>query len=126
MEEEHRSWQRITLCGSLRFEKQFKQWNERLSLEGNVVYTVAVYPSDKDGVKDWYAPMVKAQLDLVHLRKIENSDAILVIDLAQLSDVPYIGESTAREINYAKGKGKGIIFLSDVLKAQALATEEDC
>lgn len=43
----------ITLCGSARFEKEFKEINERLSLEGHVVYSLAVYPSDKP-CKNWY------------------------------------------------------------------------
>ena len=112
---------KVTLCGSLKFEKQFKEWNERLSLEGHIVYTVSVYPSDKEGNKDWYTPEIKTLLDIVHLMKIDNSDAIFVIDVAALDDKPYIGDSTRSEMYYAKQKGKHIILLSDALKHLAAA-----
>src|SRR3990167_10791249 len=94
---------RITLCGSAKFEKEFKEMNERLSLAGHTVYSLAVYPSDK-GEKNWYTPEQKAVLDAVHLLKIDNSDAIYVITVNG-----YIGDSTKREIEYAISKGKPVL-----------------
>lgn len=95
---------KITLCGSARFESGFKLANERLSLAGHVVYSLAVYPSDKNGQKTWYTDDQKATLDRVHLEKILNSDAIYVI-----APGGYIGESTKREIEYAKRHGKKVL-----------------
>lgn len=94
---------KITLCGSARFEEQFKEVNERLSLAGHVVYSLAVYPSDKGG-KDWYTDQQKAMLDQVHLDKIDASDAVYAI-----APGGYIGESTAREIAYARKQGKKLL-----------------
>ena len=96
---------RLTLCGSLRFEKQFKEMNKRLTLAGHVVYSVACYPSDNDG-KDWYSPEQKAVLDTVHLAKIDNSDGIVVLDVDG-----YIGDSTKREIAHAEKTGKRVWYL---------------
>lgn len=43
-----------------------------------------------------------------HLSKIEISDAIYVVDIKG-----YIGESVSKEIQFAKEKGKEIIFHSE-------------
>jgi hypothetical protein len=94
---------KITLCGSAKFEKEFKVANERLTLAGHVVYSLAVYPSDKNG-KDWYNAKQKEILDKVHLAKIDASDAIYV-----LAPGGYIGESTQREIDYARKQGKTLM-----------------
>lgn len=85
----------VTLCGSARFETEFKEWNKRLSLAGHVVLTLACYPSDNGG-KDWYTARQKDILDSVHLAKIDLSEAIVVINVDG-----YIGESTKREILHA-------------------------
>lgn len=96
----------VTLCGSLRFEKAFKEWNERLSLAGHVVFTVTVYPSDKTDGKDWYTDEQKANLDHIHKRKIDHSDAILV-----LNEGGYVGDSTRSEIDHARSIGRRVYAL---------------
>lgn len=97
---------KITLCGSARFEEYFKFWNEMLSLYGHTVYTLSVYPSQKEVGKDWYSEEEKVTLDQVHLDKISNSEAILV-----LNPFAYIGESTLREIKFALQTGKEVFCL---------------
>lgn len=98
---------RITLCGSARFEKEFKEWNEKLTIAGHVVYELAVHPSQKEGNKDWYDEQTKIMLDLAHLAKIDNSDAIVVIDVDG-----YVGFSTGREIQWARMKGKRVFWIT--------------
>lgn len=93
----------ITLCGSNRFEKWFKAWNEALTLAGHTVLTVAVYPSDKAGGKDWYTKEQKEVLDQVHKDKILISDAILLINVCG-----YMGESTLAELRYAEKIGRQV------------------
>ena len=105
---------RLTLCGSLKFEDVFKEWNKQLTLAGHVVYSVACYPSDNDG-KDWYTTEQKAMLDVMHLAKIDNSDGIFVLDVDG-----YIGESTKREIIYATYREKRICYLSKLLTGENL------
>ena len=51
----------------------------------------------------------KALLDELHLRKIDLADAMFVVDPGG-----YIGESTTREIGYARSTGKPIFRLSVV------------
>jgi len=96
---------KITLCGSARFEPQFKEWNRRLSLAGHLVYSLSCYPSDHGG-KDWYTAEQKIMLDLVHKDKIANSDAIVVIN-----ENGYIGDSTRSEIEHARALGKKIYYV---------------
>lgn len=96
----------ITLCGSARFEPFFHLWNEILTLSGHTVFDLAVQPSTKKGKKDWYTAEEKVELDKAHLRKIDASDAIFVINA-----FAYLGESTLNEIAYAKQNGKLIIAM---------------
>lgn len=96
----------ITLCGSARFERLFKAWNEALTMAGHTVFTLTAYPSDKAGVKQWYTDEQKAALDAAHLRKIDASDAIFV-----LNKHAYIGESTLREVDHARRLRRTIYFL---------------
>ena len=96
----------ITLCGSARFESLFKVWNLALTLAGHTVFTISAYPSDRAGVKTWYTEAEKQLLDAAHLRKINASEAIFVINR-----FAYIGESTMGEIEHAKARNKSIFFL---------------
>lgn len=101
----------VTLCGSARFEDQFHEWNKRLTLAGFVVLDLAVYPSYMGGIKDWYTDAHKITLDLAHLAKIELSDAILVIN-----PDGYIGDSTKREIEWARHRRKEVWALSRIFQ----------
>lgn len=95
----------ITLCGSARFERHFHKWNELLSLSGHQVFSIAVYPSQKEGVKNWYSDEQKEILDQVHKMKIEASDGIFVINAEG-----YIGQSTLSELSYARSRDKLIFW----------------
>lgn len=48
---------------------------------------------------------VAAEMDELHLRKIDIADEIFVVDFSG-----YIGKSTEREIQYAKGQGKPVRY----------------
>lgn len=91
----------ITLCGSIRFRNEFEEWNERLTLEGNVVISV-------EGFNTNLTDEQKTLLELIHRRKIDLADEIFVIDVDG-----YIGESTSKEIEYALQKGKSVRYLSE-------------
>ena len=106
---------KITLCGSARFEDWFHLWNEILTLSGHTVYGLSTYPSNKKGNKDWYTEEEKIELDKAHLRKIDNSDAIFV-----LNRYAYIGESTLKEIEYAKVNDKNLYALESWGKGQGI------
>lgn len=96
---------KICLVGSTKFMDRYHKVNAMLTLAGHVVYSVALAEHAGDPI----TPEQKITLDLVHLRKISESDAICVIG-AQPDGTYYIGESTAREIEWAAMNGKQILM----------------
>lgn len=95
----------ITLCGSTKFKDQFEKANAFLTLQGNIVISVAFF-EQSDGFK-----ITEEQAELLgrlHFRKIDISDEIFVIDVDG-----YIGNSTKKEIQYAEEKNKVIRYFSD-------------
>lgn len=92
----------ITLCGSSRFKELFEEMNKKLTLEGNVVISVACYGHAGDSFTDEQ----KIMLDEIHKQKIDMADEIFVINKNG-----YIGISTRSEIEYAKTHGKEIRYL---------------
>ena len=96
----------ITLCGSLKFQKEMMTVAETLSLKGNCILT-PIYPVEKTN-------KTKKQLELLrkeHFKKIDLSDAILVVNVKN-----YIGKSTILEIEYAKQQNKEILYYTDLQK----------
>jgi hypothetical protein len=95
----------VCLCGSTRFKEQFMQANYEETMKGNIVLSVGFYHhADLD--KPLLLPAQKRALDQLHLRKIDISDEILVINVGG-----YVGESTLSEIAYCNATGKAVRFL---------------
>lgn len=55
----------------------------------------------------------KEMFDKMHFKKIDLSDTIFVIDVNG-----YIGNSTKKEIEYARKYGKEVIFMSEFIKKE--------
>ncbi|MFT2753186.1 hypothetical protein [Clavibacter sp. Sh2088] len=82
----------------MRFAAEMRAANADLTLSGVIV----VAPGDgSEPVTD----AQKAALDAVHLRKIDLADRVLVVNPGG-----YVGESTRREIAYARAAGKPVAF----------------
>ncbi len=96
----------ITLCGSLKFQKEMMLVAEKMALEGNCILT-PVYPIIEDCKRT--EEQLK-RLKKAHFKRIELSDAILVINKNN-----YIGDSTKLEIEYAKKLEKEIIYYTDLM-----------
>lgn len=99
----------VCLCGSTRFFKEFQQANYRETMQGNIVLSVGFYAHTSEqahGENVGCEPSQKIRLDVLHLRKIDLADEILVLNVGG-----YIGESTKREIEYALSTGKPIRYL---------------
>ena len=99
----------ITLCGSTKFKDEFIAIQKDLTLKGNIVISVGLF--DHSGDNEVWEDGIKEMLDDMHKRKIDMSDAIMVIDVDG-----YIGESTKKEMEYAKSKGKIIYFYSKEMR----------
>jgi hypothetical protein len=94
----------ITLCGSTKFRDEYIAAQKRLTLEGNIVISVGLFGHSGDD-KGW-SEHTKPMLDDMHLRKIDLADEIFVINVGG-----YTGESTRKEIEYARKTGKKVSFL---------------
>ena len=96
----------VTLCGSLKFQKEMMTVAEKMALEGYCVLT-PVYPvsENMERTKEQLINLKEA-----HFKRIELSDAILVVNINN-----YIGESTKLEIDYAKKLGKEILYYSNLI-----------
>lgn len=96
----------ITLCGSIKFQKEMMIVAEKMALEGDCILT-PVYPTIEN-LKRSEEQLQKLKEE--HFKRIELSDAILVINVNN-----YIGNSTSLEIQYAKELGKEIIYYTDLI-----------
>lgn len=100
----------VCLCGSTRFWREFQRAGLRETLAGKIVLSIgAASGTDDEHFGNLPAEeysRVKAMLDELHLRKIDLADEVLILNLNG-----YIGESTARELQYAQSLGKTIRFL---------------
>ena len=96
----------VCLCGSSKFKDDFIRVSEELTLQGNVVIGLSLYGHAEHKFGTVITPEVKAMLDDMHRQKIDMSDSIYVINKGG-----YIGESTKREIAYARFHNKPIAYM---------------
>jgi len=104
----------ICLSGSSKFAEQFAIKSWELERQGNIVLCGCIL------LPAWYCGGVEhhfaehtgcaAQCDELHLRKIDLADELLVLNVGG-----YIGESTRKEIAYARAIGKPVSFMETVL-----------
>jgi hypothetical protein len=102
-----------TLCGSTRFPDAFALANMHLSVQGRIVIGLGMlgHADEPRGARfltsdgDETTPG-KQGLDELHLRKIDLSDAIFVVNVGG-----YIGASTRKEIAYAEETGKRVEWM---------------
>ena len=97
----------ITMCGSLEFQKEMMKVAEKIALDGYCVLT-PVYPV-LENIERTEEQLIK--LKEAHFKRIELSDAILVVNINN-----YIGDSTKVEIDYAKKLGKEIIYYTNLIE----------
>lgn len=107
----------ITICGSIKF------FDEMVEIQGNLEkmgHTVLM-PVKAAGVDYWSednTSRVKAKksLELIseHFRKIEKSDAVLVVNITKGEIKNYIGANTFLEIGFAHYLGKKIYLFNPV------------
>lgn len=101
------------LCGSSRFPEAFHLANAHLSMQGHIVISLGLFghadqPTGarfltSDGLE---STEEKQRLDELHLRKIDLCDALFVINFGG-----YVGNSTRREIEYARRQGKAVEWM---------------
>jgi hypothetical protein len=113
----------VCLCGSTRFHKEFVEANFEETMAGRIVLSVGFYPhaaKEVHGQEIGISPDQKVMLDELHLRKIDLAHEILVLNVGG-----HIGESTSREIEYARKQGKPIRYLDERIPIQCPDGQED-
>lgn len=95
----------VCLCGSTSFSDAFQKANIERTLAGEIVLTVGCDFRYRDSL--YLEESVKADLDELHLRKIDLANYVLILNVDG-----YIGESTKRELAYAIYTGKRVQFLN--------------
>lgn len=94
----------VCLCGSGRFRDAFIEAEFEETIAGKIVLTIGC--NTKDVARDRSLDHHKPNLDVLHLRKIDLADEVLILNVDG-----YIGESTEQELWYAQEQGKVIRFL---------------
>lgn len=91
----------VTICGSMKFQEQMLEiaWH----LETELGFCV-LQPLAKVGDEEMSEKAIE-NIKNAHFKKIDISDAIYVVNIGG-----YLGNSTKREIEYAKKHGKEVIF----------------
>jgi hypothetical protein len=101
----------VVLCGSTRYWEQFQEANLYETAAGRIVLAPGCNLKQLHAL--WADPAqadrLKQVLDDLHLRKIDLADDVLVVNPGG-----YVGESTRREIDYARGLGKPIRYTHPV------------
>jgi hypothetical protein len=94
----------VTHCGSTsKALDAFEEWRTKDTLHGLIVLTIGAIKSD---IELQITPEKSIQLDILHLHKIDKADFVRILNKNN-----YIGESTQRELDYAKMLDKRIVFL---------------
>jgi len=93
----------VVICGSTRFRDEIAAANRDLTLAGHIVLAPGVFAHTGDLITGWQ----KRQLDALHLAKIDRADWVYVVNPGG-----YVGESTRREIGYARQTGKPVCYLA--------------
>lgn len=99
----------VCLCGSTRFWRTFQQAGLQETLAGKIVLSIGAASGTDDEhfgnlPREEY-DRVKENLDQLHLRKIDLADEVLILNVDG-----YMGESTRRELAYARSLGKPIRY----------------
>ena len=96
----------VCLCGSTRFEEEYRRLNLEFTLKDYIVLSVGCMSHSQAELAKLITPEIKERLDRLHLHKIQLADEVFIINKDG-----YIGESTRREIQYAGILGKEITYL---------------
>jgi len=94
----------VCLCGSTRFSEAFRNANLCETLAGKIVLSIGCDFKSDQGLGLTEAD--KDKLDILHLRKIDLADEVLILNVGG-----YIGKSTRKELDYALTNNKRVRYL---------------
>jgi hypothetical protein len=112
----------VCFCGSTRFAGHFMVERWKLEKQGIITLGINILPDGYFAGENHHGAEqegVKHILDDLHLRKIDLADEVVILNVDG-----YIGESTRRELDYAKSVGKPIKYLEPTGDDTAYTTDE--
>lgn len=102
----------VTHCGSSsKCKQRFEEAKLRDTIANKMVLSIGCNTKSDDELAAMGTVIDKVGLDVLHLWKIDESDEVLILDITDDGKY-YIGESAARELEYARRTGKRIRFYS--------------
>ena len=98
----------ICFCGSSRFISEMSVMMWEAEKMGKIALGLHLVPMEYAKCEHHLAESqgVAEQMDALHLKKIDLADRVFIVNVGG-----YIGESTRREIAYARERGKNITWL---------------
>ena len=113
----------VCLCGSTRFSDAFRKAALDETLAGRIVLSIGCDMKDDNELfghlDDDQRVRIKSGLDELHLRKIDLAHEVFILNVGG-----YVGESTRREVLYARMQGKCIRWLEPDIPADLALTGE--
>ena len=94
----------VTICGSMRFSDEMKRI--AFLLESRFGFNVLQCTYNESGLE--LTPQMLERLEHAHLRKIDLSDFVYIVDVDH-----YIGDSVRMEIAYAEARHKPVLYHSE-------------
>jgi hypothetical protein len=98
------------LCGSTRFWRQFQRSGLAETMAGRIVLSIGAASGTDDehfgNLQEAEYDRLKGRRDTLHLRKIDLADEVLILNCED-----YVGQSTQRELGYARAAGNRIRWL---------------
>ena len=119
---------KITICGSMTASKKMLEVKAELQKMGHEIFmpefTDDYAKLDDPNKMHSESAKNKVQYDLIksHFRKIDDSDAIVVVNMEKKGVEGYIGGNSFLEMGYAFGTDKKIFLLNDI--PEMLYTDE--
>lgn len=117
---------KITICGSMKFNDEILAAKKELEAKGHTILLPVKVPTMDYWAED-NATRVKGKKDLGliqrHFHKIEQADAILVVNISKGDIEHYIGGNTFLEIGFAYVLGKAIYLLNPIPKQPYIVDE---
>lgn len=109
----------VCICGSVRFKEEMMLWACYWSSLNYVMVMPHCFTHEKfHDTKNRSAVKTKRQLDILHFTKIAMSEFVFVVDVDG-----YVGESTSREIRFARKRNIPVKYASKVQASTPLVEE---
>jgi hypothetical protein len=104
----------ITVCSSMQFMDEFEKVKTTLEGQGHEVLLPIMRNYKEDGMTEHGLAKIHHDLIRQHFRKIDKSDAVLILNKDKAGVKNYIGGNTLLEMGKAFDKGITIYLLNPI------------